>query len=121
MIPPALIHRLGFLLAGAYFVAQIFGVIPLMSSHSAHAAAGSLVCYTKDGSGGQPQLGHHAGDTDDLVHHHTLQDLMGVFAALPNRVDIPLVHVTVAPRSPRPLAEAEAVRLDRPPKPDLSI
>jgi hypothetical protein len=120
MIPPAVKRKLGLLLAGLYLAAQIRGVIPLVSAQSAHAAIGVAVCC-EDESGSAPHKhGHHLGDTDDVARHHVLQDLTGTFDWLPASNDIPVVHVAIT-LAPRPLTEADALRLERPPKSHLSI
>jgi hypothetical protein len=122
MIPPVVIRQLGLLLAGLYFVAQIWGVIPLMSSHAGHAATGPAVCGScNEGSAGPPLRAHHAGDADDVDHHHALQDLIGLLAGMFPRAEIALARTAIASRVPRSLAEAAAVRLERPPKSFLSI
>jgi hypothetical protein len=47
--------------------------------------------------------------------------LTGVLTLLPDRGEHPVVHVVIAPGAPRTLAEADTLRLDRPPKQLLSI
>jgi hypothetical protein len=70
--------------------------------------------------GGIPQDHHHAGDADDPAHHHALLDLNGVlvqpFIALES-----ILHIALEVSAPRALAEADAVLLERPPKPFLSV
>jgi hypothetical protein len=115
-------RRLGPLLVGLYLIAQICGVAPLISCHSAHAAAGPLVLSECQGDiGAFPHDHHHAGDADDAAHHHALQDLNGVFGWLPDGSEIALVHIAIMPPAPRALATAEPVLLERPPKAFLSI
>jgi hypothetical protein len=121
MIPLAVKRKLGLLLAGLYLAARICGVSPLVSSESAHVAISVAVCC-EDGSGSGPHKhGHHAGDGDDVAHHHLLQDLTGTVAWLPASNDIPVVHIAITLAAPRPFTEADAPRLERPPKSHLSI
>ena len=122
MIPTAAIRHLGPWLAGLFLAAQIFGVVPLMSSHSAHAAGGTLLLSVcEDGIDTHPHSRHYPGNSDDAAHHHALQDLNGVLAWAPDRNEVALVHIAVTPRTACALAEADPVLLDRPPKPFLSI
>ena len=122
MISTAATRRLGPWLVGLFLAAQIFGVVLLMSCHSAHAAGGSLLLSAcEDGIDTHSHGHHHPGDSDDAAHHHALQDLNGLLAWTPDRNEIALVLIAVAPRAVRALAEADAVLLERPPKPFLSI
>jgi hypothetical protein len=120
MISTVTMRRLGLWLIALYVFALVGGVTPLIHIVSAHAGA-PLTLSANGGDGAIPAQGHHhAGDVDDVVHHHALQDLTGVIALLP-RDGIALVHVSIGPRVSRALAEADTVRLERPPKPILSI
>jgi len=122
MIRTATRRRLGPWLAALYVAAQVFGVVPLISCHSAHASPGALMLPAREESGiAHPQGDHHFGDADDAAHHHALQDLNGVLAWAPHRNEIALVRITVRLPAPRTLAEADPVLLERPPKPFLSI
>jgi hypothetical protein len=47
--------------------------------------------------------------------------LTGVLTLLPDRGELAVVHVVIALGAPRTLTEADALRLDRPPKQLLSI
>jgi len=119
MIRQAAVRRLGPLFVGLYFIAQICGVIPLESCYSAHAGIGPLAfSQCKVGKGTHH---HHAGDADDVVAHHALQDLSGVLALLPDRIQAPLVHIPVMAQRAQSLAEADPVLLERPPKSFLSL
>jgi len=120
MIPRAIVRRLGPLLVGLYVVAQIGGVIPLMSCHSAHAA-GSLVLSGCKHAGEAPREHHHPGDADDVAHHHALQDLNGVLAQPSVPIENHIVHVGIRRAAPRSLVGAGAVLLERPPKPFLLV
>jgi hypothetical protein len=120
MIRTAAIHRrLGPWLIGLYVLAIVGGFVPLVTSYGAHSGAPWTISQSTSSTG--PQQRHHLGDADDAAHHHVLQDLTGTVARLPDRNDIPVVHIAIMPVASRPLNEADAVRLERPPKPDLSI
>ena len=120
MIRMAAIHRqLGPWLIGLYVLAIVGGFVSLVTSYSVHSGAPWTISQAK-GSTGQQQR-HHRGDADDAAHRHVLQDLTGAVAWLPNSNDTPVLHIAIKPRASRPLAKADAVRLERPPKPDLSI
>ena len=119
MICGATLRRLGPWLIGLYVLALLGGITPLIDIDSAHAGAPIARSDTK---GTVPvQNHHHAGDADDAAQHHALQDLTGVPTLLPDRAELPVVHVVIAPGAPRTLAEADTLRLDRPPKQLLSI
>jgi hypothetical protein len=120
MIYRATLRRLGPWLIGLYVLALFGGVIPLVISHSAHTGASLTLSESRDGTGAIPLGHHHAGDADDVSQHHALQDLTGVLAWLPDRDDKAIVHVAIA-AAPRALTEADAIRLEHPPKQLLSI
>jgi hypothetical protein len=120
MIRTAAIHRrLGPWLIGLYVLAIVGGFVPLVTSYSAHSGAPWTISQANGSTG--PQQRHHLGDADDAAHHHVLQDLTGTAAWLPNSNDIPVVHIAITPPAPRSFTEADALRLERPPKPHLSI
>jgi hypothetical protein len=122
MIPMTAMRHLGPWLVGLFLAGQIFGVVPLVKCHSAHAAGAPPLFCACDGSTDTVRVGHHhAGDADDAAHHHALQDLTGVLPRPPDRREVAVVHMTVALSLPSALAEAERVLLERPPKPLLSI
>jgi hypothetical protein len=106
---------------GLFLIAQIVGVVPLISSHTAHVVETELV-ISKDnvGTGGIPQSHHHHGDADGLIQHHELQDLNGAFTYLVT-CEIAFVHVAITAYAPNTLAEAYPTLLERPPKHLLSI
>jgi hypothetical protein len=120
MISSAIVRRLGPLLIGLYVLAQICGVIPLMSRDSAHAAPATHMLSDCKQTGTLPQNHHHAGDADDAVHHHALQDLNGVFVQS-SVVGNSIVQIAIEVSAPRALVEAEVVLLERPPKSFLSV
>lgn len=120
MISTAIVRRLGPLLVGLYVVAQICGVIPLMSCDSAHAAPGTHMLSECKQTGALPQDHHHAGDSDDAAHHHVLLDLSGVLIQSFIVVNS-IVHIAIEVSAPRAFAEADVVLLERPPKASLSV
>lgn len=121
MISTAGMRRLGPLLVGLYLIAQICGVVPLMSCHSAHAATGSSALYEcKGGFGVLPQGHHYSGGAHNSVHH-SLQDLSGVLGCSAPVCQIAWVRTVTPPPAPRALAEADTVVLERPPKPVLFV
>ena len=116
----AAIHRrLGPWLIGLYVLAIVGGFIPLVTNYSAHRGAPSAISEIEGGSA--PQQRHHLGDADDTAHHHILQDVTGTVAWLLDSNDELVKHTALKPAAPHPLIEADAVRLDRPPKSRLSI
>jgi hypothetical protein len=120
MISSATVRRLGPLLVGLYVLAQICGVIPLMSCDSAHAAPGTHMLSECKQTGTLPQNHHHAGDADDAAHHHFLQDLNSVLVQSSVVVNS-IVHIAIEASAPRALVEADVVLLERPPKPLPSV
>jgi hypothetical protein len=120
MLSTAAMRRLGPWLIGLFLSAQIFGVIPLISCHSAHAAGGPLVLSECGGNAGTLDH-HHPGDADDAAHHHALPDLNGVLAWSPDRHEMAVIHGTITARAPHALGEADPILLERPPKPFLSV
>jgi hypothetical protein len=111
---------LGPWLVGLFLIAQIFGVVPLMSGHTAHVAETELVLFKDNASTGS--IPHHRrGDADGVIQHHELQDLNGTFTCLANPGEIAVVHVAITAHAPNALAEADLILLERPPKPLLTI
>jgi hypothetical protein len=119
MISTATMRRLGPWLVGLYVLAMVAGVMPLIRACNAHTIAPLAV--SESGAPAQPQDHHHAGDTDDVAHHHALQDLTGVLDSRLARTEIAVVHSTMIASPTRALAEADPVLLERPPKTFLSI
>jgi len=119
MVSMTIKRRLGAWLIGLYVLALFGGITPLMDSDSAHAGAPITFSASK---GAMPvQNHHHAGDAADAAQHHALQDLTGVLTWLPDGGEFPVIHVVITPGVPQALAEADTLRLDRPPKQLLSI
>lgn len=123
MISMATMRRLGAWLAGLFLIAQIFGVVPLLSEHSTHEIESALVLSNKNaGIGSIPQGHHHQhGDADGFIQHHELQDLSGAFTCLASQCDVDFVQVAITPFVPDALAEADPTFLERPPKHLLSV
>ena len=122
MISTGAIRRLGPCLAGLFLIAQVFGVMPLVSGHIAHVAQSQLeLSEGRAGTAQLPQEHHHRGDADGSVQHHALQDLSGVVAGLAQSCEIVWVHVTAAVSAPSAPTEADPVLLERPPKSLLSV
>jgi hypothetical protein len=113
-------RRLGPWLIGLYALAIVGGFLPLVTSYSAHCGSSWTITQANLGTDSQERQ-HHFGDADDAVHHHVLQDLTGTAAWLPEYTDVPVVHIAIPPTAPPPLTDADAVRLERPPKHHLSV
>ena len=112
-------RRLGPWLVGLYVLATVAGVMPLMDACNAHAAASLAV--SESSTPLPPQGHHHAGDADDLAHHHALQDLTGVLDWRPVGAGLADVRAAMIAFPARALAEADSVLLERPPRTFLSI
>jgi hypothetical protein len=122
MIPMAAMRRLGPWLVGLFLIAQIFGVFPLISGHTAHVAEAHLVLSKDNGNiGSIPQGHHHHGDADGFIQHHELQDLTGAITCLANRCERAFVHVALTIHAPNAVAGIDPILLERPPKPLPSI
>ena len=121
MIAMAAMRRLCPWVVGLFLVAQVFGVVPLMSGHTAHVAESELALSKDSASTGSvPQGHHHHGDADGFIQHHELQDLNGAFTYVIT-CEIAFVHVAITAYAPNALAEACPTLLERPPKHLLSI
>ena len=122
MISMTSIRRLGPWLVGWFLVAQIFGVVLLVSEHTAHVAATEMQASPDNPSKGtMPQGRHHHGDADGFIQHHELQDLNGTLISLSSRCEIAIVRVAITAYLPDAVAEGDPILLERPPKPILSI
>jgi hypothetical protein len=112
---------LGPWLVGLFLIAQLFGVVPLMSGHTAHAAETQSM-LSKDNASTEniPHQGHFRGDADGFIQHHELQDLDGALTCLVC-CEIVFVHVAITAYAPNALAEADPILLERPPKPLPSV
>lgn len=103
---------------GALFlVAQIFGVVPLMSEHAAHIAeAGLAACSDKVAHGHC----HHHGDADGFMQHHELQDLCGAFTCKVAEDEVPFVRAVTISCAADVLLTVDPNPLERPPNYVLS-
>jgi hypothetical protein len=122
MIPTAAMRCLSTWLVGLFLIAQIFGVVSLLSEHTAHVAATELLPSQVSASTGNiPQGRHHHGDADGFIQHHELQDLTGTLTCLSIRCEIVFIYVANTDYVPAALAEGEPILLERPPKAMLSV
>jgi hypothetical protein len=121
MISTTANRRLGWWLVGLFFCAQVFGVMPLISEHTAHVAETQLVLANNHAGSGARQGHHHRGDADGDAQHHQMQDLSGALMATISHCQIARLRVRAAGHRPAGLAEADPILLERPPKTDLSI
>jgi hypothetical protein len=121
-------RRLGRWLLGLFLIAQLAGVVPLVTVHLEHAIASEQDAAADSGDGAAVGHAHHhhvhhgsgphdhgASDPNDqccTLHHH----LTGVLPeAAPDRA-VDLVVAAVVSPLPAPLAPAEPGLLERPPK-----
>jgi hypothetical protein len=120
MFPTATARRLSPWVLGIFLVAQIFGVIPVMSEHTAHVAQADFAVPEECVCTGAAPHGHYRGDTDGFVQHHELQDLSGVIGCAVSQCEIGLMHVAVSLYAPHALKEGDPVFQEHPPKSILS-
>jgi len=121
MIPTAAMRRLRTCTGGRFLIPQIFGVIPVLSEHTAHVAATELLPSQVSASAGKiPEGRHHRGDADGFIQHHELQDLTGTLPCLSGRCEIAFVDLVSIDYVPVALAAGGPIALERPPKPMLS-
>jgi hypothetical protein len=121
-------RRFGRWLLGLFLIAQLAGVVPLVTVHLEHAIASEQDAAADSGDGAGVGHAHHhhvhhgsgphdhgASDPNDqccTLHHH----LAGVLPeGAPARVADLVVAAIVAPR-PAPLVPADPGLLERPPK-----
>jgi hypothetical protein len=115
-------RRLGLWLAGLFVIAQIFGVVSLISSHIAHVAEAELA-FSDSGprSENNGHRHHYRGAADGVVQHHELHDLSGAFLGSGTQSDVVFLPVKINFVAARALPESDPIRLERPPKTFLSI
>ena len=132
MIPWHARRRFGRWLLGMFLIAQLAGVVPLVTVHLEHAIASEQDAIADSGDGGTTahavnHIHHHhmhhgsgphdhgASDPNDqccTLHHH----LSGVMPGLaPAGAIDPILAAIVAP-PPAPLVPADPGLLERPPK-----
>jgi len=117
---PTAARRLSPWVVGIFLLAQIFGVFPLVSEHTAHIAQADFTVASNCVCTGQAPHGHYQGDSDGFVQHHELQDLSGVLTCAVDQYQSGIVHVAVSLYAPHALAEGHPIFLERPPKSLLS-
>jgi hypothetical protein len=120
MFPTAAARRLGPWIVGIFLIAQIFGVFPLVSEHTAHIAEADFTLSQNCICTGHTHHGHYHGDTDGFVQHHELQDLSGVLTCATRPCESGLVHIAVSLYAPHAFTEGNPIFLERPPKSVLS-
>jgi hypothetical protein len=122
MIRQVSLHRLSPWLIGLFFIAQICGVVQLLSNHTAHVTESQLIlsktAVTKSTSHGHH---HHYGDADGAIQHHELQDLNGAPLYLIAGCELAFTHDAITAYVSDALNESNPVLLERPPKPFLSV
>jgi hypothetical protein len=107
---------------GLFLIAQIFGVVSLLSEHTAHVAATELLASQGSASTGNiPESRHHRDDADAFIQHHELQDLNGTLTCLSSLCEIAFVAATNIAYVPALLVDGDPVVLERPPKPMRSV
>jgi hypothetical protein len=123
MISTTANRHLGWWLVGLFLCAQVFGVMPLISGHTAHVAeTQSVVASDHAGAGSGAHRGHHhRGDVDGDVQHHQMQDLSGALTCPIGQCQIAPRRVRAAGHEPAGLAGADPILLERPPKTSLSV
>jgi hypothetical protein len=123
MMSTAANRRLGWWLVALFLCAQILGVTPLLSEHTAHVAQIEFVLVSDhSGAGNDSHQGrHHRGDADGAVQHHQMQDLSGAFPYPAGQYLIAPPRVRAASHEPAGLAAADPILLERPPKTSLSV
>jgi len=120
MFPITAARRLSPWIVGIFLVAQIFGVFPLVSEHTAHVAEAGFAVSQNCACTGSAPHGHYHGDADGFVQHHELQDLSGVLTCATSECESCLLHVAVSLYAPHALREGNPIFLERPPKSLLS-
>jgi hypothetical protein len=122
MIRTATMRSLRTWFVGLFLIAQIFGVVSLLSDHTEHVAATELLVSQGSASTGNiPESRHHRGDADGFIQHHELQDLTGTLTCLSSRCEIAFVYIANTNYVPAALAEGDPILLERPPKAMLSV
>lgn len=118
----AMHRRLAIWLAGLFVLAQVFGVVSLVASHAAHVAEAELAFVSENPSTENRQHSHHyRGDADGVAQHHELHDLSGAFLGSSSQTELTFAPVKIAFAVAQALSGSTPLRLERPPKPFLSI
>ena len=122
MIRAPTMRSLGTWFVGLFLIAQIVGVVSLLSEHTAHVAGTELLASQGSVSTGNiPNGRHHCGDADGFIQDHELQDLNGTLTYLSRLCEIAFVPASNIAYVPAVLVDGDPIVLDRPPKPMRSI
>ena len=121
MIRQVALHRLVPWLIGLFFIAQICGVVQLLSEHTAHETESQLILSKEAVTGNTSHGHHHYGDADGAIQHHELQDLNGAPVSLIAGCELAFTHDTITAYASDALTESNPVLLERPPKSFLSV
>ena len=122
MIRAAAMRSLGTWFVGVFLIAQIVGVVSLLSEHTAHVAGTeSLASQGSVSTGNIPKSRHHRGDADSFIQDHELQDLNGTLTYLSRLCEIAFVPASNIAYVPAVLVDGDPIVLERPPKPMWSI
>jgi hypothetical protein len=120
IFPTTAARRLSPWVVGIFLLAQIFGVFPLVSEHTAHIAQADFTVASDCVCTGHAPHEHYQGDSDGFVQHHELQDLSGVLSCAVDQCQRGIIHVAVSLYAPHALTEGHRNFLERPPKSLLS-
>jgi hypothetical protein len=120
MIPTTAVRRLGTWFVGLFLIAQIFGVVPVLSEHTSHVVETLLTSQGSTSNAHTPHGRHFHDDGDGFIQHHELQDIVGTITCLNGQCEIAFVYVDHADYVPAALVEGDPILLERPPKPMLS-
>jgi hypothetical protein len=105
-----------------FLIAQIVGVVSLLSEHTAHVAGTeSLASQGSVSTGNIPKSRRHCGDADGFIQDHELQDLNGTLTYLSRLCEIAFVPASNIAYVPAVLVGGDPIVLERPPKPMRSI
>jgi hypothetical protein len=121
-------RRFGCWLLGLFLIAQLTGVVPLLTIHLEHEIASAQDAAADFGSAGAVSHAHHhhvhhgsgphdhgASDPNDqccTLHHH----LTGVLPHAVSAGAVALVVAAIVSLPPAPVAAADPGQLERPPK-----
>jgi hypothetical protein len=114
-------RRLSTWLIGLFFLAQVGGVVQLLSEHTAHVTESQIAVADATVAGNVARGHHHEGDADGAIQHHELQDLNGAPLRLTAACELAVATVTVTPPASDQRAGRNPALPERPPKPFLSV
>jgi len=122
MIRTATMRSLSIWFVGLFLIAQLFGVVSLLSEHTAHVAASEWLASQGSASTENiPESRHHRGDADSSIQYHELQDLNGTLTCLSSLCEIAFIPASNITCVPAFLVDGDPVVLERPPKPMRSV